>query len=149
LTIIILGTAILFRGVKEKIEFNKIVGQVIFLDKKYKDLPNRDFEKYRYLKIDSYSQVFEIFIGKDFGDFKPEFENIDKIQLGDKIEIFFDKDGKENEEEISRLIQYIDINNIPYYKRGSKDKIGGIILTSIGIALLLTISILKRTDKIE
>lgn len=41
------------------------------------------------LKVKGYPKTFELFIGKDFGDFSPEFEKIDDLKLGDKIDVFF------------------------------------------------------------
>ena len=98
---------------------------------------------------DKYQKVFEIFIGKDFGDFKPSFEQIDLLRLGDKIEIYFDVDQKETDGRLNRLIQYIDKDSTPYYIRGNKDKIFGIGFVSFGLISILTLLILKQKDKIE
>jgi len=149
ITIITLSSYIFFRGIKEKKDFNKISGKVVYCDNSFEDLPNRDFGKYRYLKINNFQSMFQIFIGKDFGDFKPALELIDSIRIGDEIEIYFDTTEMESDPRINNLIQYIDKDSIPYYIRGNHDKIFGTILFSIGVIIFLTLLILKRQKKIE
>ena len=65
ITILLLGSGILFRGTKDKSDFEQITGIIKYLDKKYQEFPNRHQGKYRYLLIDSYPKIFEIFIGKE------------------------------------------------------------------------------------
>lgn len=149
ITITVLGSYIFLRGVKEKKDFNKLIGQVSYLDKNYEELPIRHIGKFRYLQVDNYHRVFEIFIGKDFGDFKPSFEQIDLLRLGDKIEIYYDVSEKETDGRLNCLVQYIDKDSTPYYIRGNIDKILGIVIVSFGLISILTLLILKQKDKIE
>lgn len=149
ITIITLSSYIFFRGIKEKKDFNKISGIVVYNDNSFEDWPNRDFGKYRYLKIDNFQSMFQIFIGKDFGDFKPELELIDSLRIGDQIDIYYDTNEMESDSRINNLIQYIDKDSTPYFIKGNQDKIFGIILFVIGIVVLLTLLILKRQNKIE
>ena len=146
--IIVLGLFILIRGTKEKTEFQNITGRITYLNKTFEELPNRNQGKYRYLSIDSYSKVFELFIGKDFGDFKPKYEKIDDLKIGDNIVVYFDVDLNETDVRLNRLLQFIDKDGQPYFIRGSKDKTGGYFFIIIGILLSGLIIYLKKIGKI-
>jgi hypothetical protein len=148
ITIIILGSFILVRGIKEKSDFHRISGRITYLGKVYEELPNRDKGKYRYLLIDTYPKMFELFIGKDFGDFKPKYERIDSLKPGDDILVYYDEDSKETDIRLNRLIQFIDKEDKPYFIRGSKDKNFGFFLIGIGILLGGIIFYLNKTGKI-
>jgi hypothetical protein len=148
ITIIILGSFILIRGRKEKSDFHHIAGKITYLGKVYEELPKRDKGKYRYLSIDTYPKMFEIFIGKGYGDFKPRLERIKELKPGDDIIVYFDVDSKETDFRLNRLIQFIDKDGKPYFIRGTKDKNFGFFLISIGILLGIWILYLNRTGKI-
>ncbi|MDQ8006408.1 MAG: hypothetical protein REI64_16515 [Pedobacter sp.] len=148
ITVIVLSCFGIIRGTKTEKEFDKVSGKITYIGKHYKELPNRNFGKYRYIKLDVSEQIFEIFIGKDFGDFKPSFEKIDGLKVDDTINIYFDIDPSETEN-INRLVQFIFKNEVPYFKRGSIDKYIGITLLAIGILSFLLLAILKYKDKID
>lgn len=149
LTITSISSYVLLRGMKGKEDFKKVSGVVIYFDKFYDDLPHHGFGKYRYLKIDNFETTFEIFVGKDFGDFKPLLERVDSLRIGDQIDVYYDSNEKESGTNVNGLIQYIDKSSIPYYKKGNQDKILGLSMFTIGIIGLLTLLILKHKDKIE
>lgn len=148
ITILILGSIVLIRGTKDKTEFHQMTGKIVFIDKTFEELPLRHIGKYRYLSIDNYPKVFSIFVGKDFGDFKPYLEKIDDLEVGDEIVVYFDEDTQETDNRLNRLIQYIDKNGEPYFMRGSKDKNGGYFFIGLGIILGGFIIYLKKAGKI-
>ncbi len=148
ITILILGSIIMIRGTKDKTEFNQLTGRIVFLDKTFEELPLRHIGKFRYLLIDNYSKVFTIFVGKDFGDFKPHLEKIDDLKVGDEIVVYFDEDPKETDNRLNRLIQFIDKDGKPYFMRGCKDKNGGYFFIGLGILLGGLIIYLKKVGKI-
>lgn len=148
ITILVLGSLILIRGTKEKTEFPHISGKIIYKGKVYEELPKSDKGKYRYLNIDTYPKMFEIFVGKDRGDFKPDYEQIDSLRKGDTIEIYFDIDPTETDIRLNRLIQFIDKDGKPYYIRGSKDKYGGYFIIGLGILLGAVLVYLKKTGRV-
>ena len=147
-TIFILGCIILIRGVKDKHEFHQLTGKIVFVGRTFEELPLRHAGKYRYLSIDNYPKIFTIFVGKDFGDFKPHLERIDDLKVGDEIVLYFDEDEKETDKRLNRLIQYIDKNGKPYFMRGSKDKNGGYIFIGLGIILGGWVIYLKKAGKV-
>ena len=75
--IISVSTYCLSRSEKPKEEFIKVEGVITYLKNSYKQFPARSSTKFRYLMIDKSERVFEIFIGKEAGDFKPDLEKID------------------------------------------------------------------------
>lgn len=149
LTIIGISSYVLLRGMKEKEDFKRVTGVVVYFDKFYDDLPHHGFGKYRYLKIDNFETTFEIFVGKDFGDFKPLLERVDSLRIGDQIDIYYDSNEKESGANVNRLVQYIDKSSIPYFEKGNQDKMLGLSMFTIGIIGLLTLLTLKHKDKIE
>jgi hypothetical protein len=146
ITIIALASVILARGKKEKNEFHCLAGTITAIEKSYQELPIRHQGKYRYLTLDKYQKVFEIFIGKDPGDFKPALEKIDELKIGDNILVYFDEDPSDTR--INRLIQFIDKDSSPYYTRGSHDKMFGYILIATGLMIGILLLVLKDTGKI-
>ena len=84
LTVLVLAFFVIYRSAREKEAFYSTEGSIVFLDSTYNDLPLRDMGKYRYLKVDSYPKVFELFTGSDPGDFSPKYEklNTSKWALG-------------------------------------------------------------------
>lgn len=148
ITIIAIGLAILIRGTKGKGEFQSIEGNITYLDKTYKELPNRHQGKYRYLTLDNYPKTFELFVGKDLGDFKPQYERIDDLRTGDKIVVYFDENSNESDARLNRLTQFIDKDGQPFFIRGSIDKTGGYFFIIIGILLGGLLFYLKKIGKI-
>ena len=134
---------------KEKFEYEKITGQITYLDNQLGNLPVRDFGKYRYLQIDNYKYPFEIFVGSESGDFKPKFEQIDKLELGNTVTIYFYQTDNSVKENINRFVQFIDKENISYFERGNSSKtIGGVII-SICVLLLIGGVVLWKMRKID
>lgn len=125
-----------------------VQGKITYLDVTYQDYPNRDKGKYRYIQLNNYSRTFELFVGKDAGDFKPKMERVDSLQLGDIVTVYFDDRLNDQGDPINRLVYFIDKENKPFFVKGSWEKglawfLVGLSLT--GIAILV---ILKRKGKI-
>ncbi len=148
ITIIALSAFLLVRGKKEKSEFQNITGTIISLEKTFQELPLRDQGKFRYLIIDTYQKAFEIFVGKDPGDFKPEFEKIDNLRVGDKISVYYDENLKYPDARINRHLQFLDKDSSPYFIRGSQDKIFGYGLLAFGIIMGIILLVLKNKGTI-
>jgi hypothetical protein len=134
---------------KGKLEYEKNTGQITYLDKQLGNLPVRDLGKYRYLKIDSYEYPFEIFVGNKSGDFKPNFEQIDKLKFGDTITVYYYQTSDVFKEEINRFVQFIDKENISYFERGNSKKTLGVVVISICVLLLISGVVLWKKRKIE
>src|ERR687897_450937 len=82
LTILVLGFGILTRGQKQKHEFYQVTGSITTIGQSFANDANRHEGKMRFLQVGNYPKVFEVFIGKDPGDFSPAFEKIDALKAG-------------------------------------------------------------------
>lgn len=90
-----------------------------------------------FLAIDSYERVFEMFVGTDEGDFSPRVNLLEKLGVGDKIDIYFEEDSQTEDEQINRLLQYLDKNGELLYLRSKADKyIGYFILGCSGLLIV-------------
>jgi len=134
---------------KEKSEYKKNTGQIIYLDKQLGNLPVRNMGKYRYLKINGYEYPFEIFVGNEPGDFKPRFEQIDKLILGDTVTVYFYQTNDVIKDGINRFVQFIDKNNISYFERGNSKNAFGFVVILMCVLLLICGIILWKMKKIE
>ena len=134
---------------KPKEQYEKLSGTITYIDKRLGALPNRDLGKYRYLKIDNYKYPLEIFIGKDAGDFKPKFEKIDSLKVGDAISIYHYSSDDTQNQGINRVIQFIEKNNVLYFERGDASKIIGISILALSIGLIIISLIALKMKKIK
>ncbi len=129
-----ISIGIIYKNSLNKNELISSTGAITFLEKKYKEWPLRDYEKYKYIQIDSYDLPFEIFNGKDFMDFKPKICAIDELKPGDTVTIYYSK--KESKKNINQSLCYIDKEGKTYYERSSQGMVVGIfcLLSSILLA---------------
>ncbi len=148
--IIILSCMMIYRGDKEKSQYNHLTGKITFLDDNYDEYPFRNAGKYRYLRIDTYPKTFEIFVGKDKGDFNPDYENLDALKLNDEIQIYFENPFFfiKADPKIDKLIQFIEMEDQSYYIRGDSDRIIGYFCLSASLLMLILIFELKRRGTI-
>jgi len=149
IVVLVLSASIFIRGTKNKTDFETIKGRIVSLEKSNPNGKSRNEGKYRYLRIDGYPKTFVLFIGKDPGDLKPEFERIDDLKQGDIVDIYYDETFRQKNSDFNKLTQYIDKDGKSYFIRGSMDKIMGAILFSAGILLLLFSVYLKKVGKIR
>jgi hypothetical protein len=146
--VIFLGCLIFARAGKSKSEFQKVTGRLISIEKTSKSLPNQDTAKMRYLLIDNHPKIFQIFIGKEFGDFKPKFEKIDSLRANDDITIYFDENFKTQNDPINRLTYFIDRGQETIFIKGDWEKNAGIFLIGLCVAIIVILIILKQKGKI-
>jgi hypothetical protein len=127
---------------------SQVTGPLLAIKMELPDHPDRHVGKLRYLKIGGYSKYFEVFVGKDFGDFSPAYERIDSLIISDPLTVYYSEDhisDKSTDDDlINRDTQFIDKKNQPYFVRGSKDKYGSCFFMSVGICLIVTLLILEK-----
>ncbi len=117
-------------------------------DSSNKSFQNKESSKFRYLRLDNFSKTFQLFIGKGSGDFKPEFEKIDALKIGDSVTIYFDENFKTKEDSINRLTYFIDKGNEAFFIKGGFEKYVAYFIIGIAIIFILTLIILKKKGKI-
>jgi hypothetical protein len=139
------GLFVINKGLKNKDSFNKISGKVILLENNYMDIDERHVGKQKFIQIDNYEEVFNVFNGKDFGDFKPDLDKLTELKIGDEVEIYFSFNPIETKKEpVNRHTQFIYKNNIPLYIKGSADRPLGIFFIASGIGFLVFAMVLNR-----
>jgi hypothetical protein len=123
---------------KDKKEFQKITGTVDFISMKYLDLPYRDFTKFRYIKIMEYEKPFEIFVGKDPGDFTPALDKIDSVKRGDILTFYFRKENFETTDPpVNRLAYYIDKGSTPVFIFSPSQFYLALVVLSLSIIIII------------
>jgi len=146
---IISSVIIINRGTKPKEEYTKIEGKIAFINKQLGDLPNRDLGKYRYIKIDNYPYAFELFIGKESGDFKPKYENVDCLSLNDTVSIYCYETNETQKIGVNRYAQFIEKKDKLYFERGDSSKIIGLSIMTISVLMIIVCFVLMKQGKIK
>ena len=145
LILIVLSSLITIRGFKNKTDFEMVRGKVEYLhcgdfgtDCKYSNV--------RYLKVDTYSKEFRIFIGKETGDITPKFEQLDSLKAGDVINVYYDENFLQSSKKANKLVQYIDKDSKPYFIKGHFDGLIGLILFFVGLSLFIYLARKKQNN---
>lgn len=141
ISIVFILLALLFlylinRDSKEKNSYEAVTGRIIYYGKSLNIRPNEEAAKQRHLEIDAYPLPFDIFIGKDFGDFKPKFEQVDKLKIGDTITVYFYETNQDFNDGINRNLQYIDKGDESYFERGSSKNAFGYGMIGFCLAMI-------------
>ena len=152
LIILIFGIYLSTRGTKEKDEFEKITGKIDYFDKTFEEINYRNKGDHRFIHVENAPIIFDLFIGKETGDFSPKFEKLDDLNIGDEITVYFDPKTpfqKNSDPRINKTVQFIDKDKEAFFIRGNKDKYGGYAAIAFGIAMSIVLLILKRSGKIR
>ncbi|HEY1032074.1 MAG TPA: hypothetical protein VGD89_09885 [Flavipsychrobacter sp.] len=128
-----LGIFVIVNNSKDKAEYDKHTGTVEYLAKEYQNLPIRHKGEYRYLKIDTYPYVFEIYEPNS----KPTDKRIDDLKVGDTIDIYCYETTNTQNEGLNRFTQFIDKDEQPYFVRSAFQKQLGFVL--VGLCFLMNI----------
>lgn len=139
---------LMIRGTKDKTGFEHVTGHLISINSAFQELTHGNNQKFRYLILDNYAKAFEIFVGKDWGDFKPKYERIDELNKGDLIDVYFDPSIHEDDSRISKLVQFIDKSGQPYFIRGDSDKTMGAVGLVFSVLFAALLFYLKQLGKI-
>lgn len=133
---------------KPKNYYSKVTGTLVSVENYNDNYPGNDTLKFRYLLIDNYPKPFELYIGKGAGDFKPKFENIDNLKIGDILTIYFSESYKTQRRPVNNRVFFIDKGQVPFFIEGNSKKnlIYGII--AFCAVFILIIIILKVSGKI-
>ena len=147
LLVIFAGLFFYYKSLKSKTDHEIVKGKIDYLDTKFENLKPRD---HRFIHLIGYDQTFDIFVGKEKGDFSPEFEQIDKLKIGDDIIVYHSETMKfqNKDKRVNRHVEYIDKDNIPYFIEGNSNKSFAIFFIGLGLILMSTLVILKMNKKI-
>ena len=128
-----LGIFVIVNSSKEKSDYDKSTGTIEYFDKEFQNLPTRHKGDFRYLKVDSYPYLFEIY--------EPNSEQtknkIDDIKVGDKIDIYYYETPDTRNIRLNRFTQFIDKEGQPYFIRNGFQKQLGFVI--VGLCILINI----------
>jgi len=146
------GMYLSIRGSKEKTEFPQVTGKIDYFDKTFQEINYRNKGNHRFIHIVDSPIMFDVFVGKETGDFSPQFEQLDKLAIGDEIIVYHA--GKtplqrNSDVRFNKTVQFVDKDGVAYFIRGSKDKYGGYLFIGLGGLLAILILILKKFGKIK
>lgn len=131
---------LLFQDTKEKSDYKQVTGSVFYFSDKYGTLPSRDLGKYRYLQIEGYPYVFEIYFdGVD--------NKLNELKLGDLVTAYYYETGNTHKESINRFLQFIDKEGMEIYKRNSVMPTLGAVLIGLCVAFSILSYVLYRKGK--
>jgi hypothetical protein len=132
---------IILNNSKDKVEYDKSIGAIEYLDIEYQNLPSRNKGAYRYLKIDSYPYLFEIYEPNS----KPSDKTIDDLKVGDIIEIYYYEIPETRNIGLNRFTQFIDSNGQSYFIRnGFQEQIGYALIVLCVLITLMALVFWKK-----
>ncbi len=130
-----IGIFVIVNNSKEKTDYNKVSGTIEYLGKDYQNLPIRHKGDFRYLKVDTYPYMFEIYEPNSM----PTEKTIDNLSIGDAIDVYYYETSNTRTEGINRYTQFIDKDKQPHFIRNGFQKQLGYIL--IGLCILMNIGV--------
>lgn len=118
---------------KEWTGYKKISGNIDYLDQQYGAWPNRDHGAYRYLKIDTWPEVFEIYGPNG----RPTDKVLDDLKMGEWIDIYFNAQLPNSGDGLNRHVQGVAKADVPYFIAGDFQKKLGILLAGLGACVIV------------
>jgi hypothetical protein len=143
--ICLFGLYLFQRGLKEKKDFLHYRGQIVYYSALFPAFQYRAGEKY--LQIDSYNRVFNLF-DQGVNSDSLYFFKTDEISLGDTIDIYFDENSFEKEQRVNLGMVAIDKNDKPIFVHIRSDKAAGIGFIIVGIGIMIGLIILRAKNLI-
>ena len=137
----------LHKNAQEKSAYDSITGKIMMLEQRYDKWPIRNVGKFRYLGIEGYPYVFEIFVGNEPGDFSPEFEQIDSLRVGDVVSIYYYETNDTRADRLNRFAKFIDKGSKSYYEDGDSGLTIGIVMVILMVVLVAGSWVLWKRGK--
>lgn len=133
LIVLTIGIFVLTNNSKEKDEYEKTSGFIEYFEKEFENLPNRHKGDYRYLKVNTYPYLFEIYEPNS-----AETERmIDDLKVGDEIDVYFYETADTRSIGLNRFVQFIDKEKQPYFIRSGFQKQLGYVLIALSALMNL------------
>ncbi len=122
----------------DRADCNVARGKIVHLANSYANIPKND--KMRYLKIDCYPAIFEVFVGNEAMDFSPKLNKLDNLKVGDNVVTYFGEHLVEyNGTTCNRRLFYLDKDDKCYFEYGKKISYYFIITScTLMIGLIMT-----------
>ncbi len=126
---------------KDKSDYIQTTGRITYLSPRYEELPNRDYDKYRYLGIDTYRYVFEIYADE-------QGASIDSLNVGNTVTAYYYETQYTQEDKVNRYLKYLDSGSKTVYKKGNIIQTVGAVVICMCILLNLITYLLYQNGKI-
>lgn len=145
--ILLIGSFLMYRTERPKEEYYVLKGKITYLENtigSYKARGNK------YIQIENNPTIFDIFIGKESGDFSPKLDKTDELKLNDEVTIYYSSTSTQkqfSEIPLNNSIQFIEKENKLYFHEGTKNKIAAYIVLTAGVLFLIIISIVILRKK--
>ncbi len=140
-----LGIFVTISNSKEKLEYEKASGTIEYYDKEFQNLPTRNKGDFRYLKIDSYPYLFEIYEPNS----EPIEKSIDDLMIGDKVDIYYYENSDTRDVGINRFAQFIDKEGEPFFVRNGFQKQLGYVVIGLSVLLNIMAFVLWKKGKLK
>lgn len=144
----LMSVYLFYTAVKSKLAFPSIKGVVESIGNKSSIYPNKNPDKYRYLKLEGFPKPFEIFVGKEAGDFTPALDKLDSIKPGDTLVIYYDDNPLVKNAPVNRMAFFIDRGKEPVFVKGSWGKYIAYFIAAVSVLTLVWVVRLWKKGKI-
>lgn len=146
-SIIVLGLGIFVtvNNSKDKTEYDKSTGIIEYYDKEFQNLPTRHKGDFRYLKIDSYPYLFEIYEPNS----EPTEKTIDELTVGNEIDIYYYETSDTRNIGLNRFTLFIDKDGQPYFIRSGFQKQLGFVIIGLSVLLNIMAFVLWKKGKLK
>jgi hypothetical protein len=134
---------------KDKTSFHNITGPIEFVSSRYLDLPKRDTTKFRYIKLRGYENPFEVFVGKDLGDFKPALDKTELLKRGETLTVYYEEDVVHTSgTPVNRHAYYMDLGTLPVFVSSPSQVYLAWFLMGVSILVIVIVLIGKWKGKL-
>jgi hypothetical protein len=133
-------TYVILLNSKEKIDYQKLSGSIVYLDKQFGEYPNRNLGKYRYLKLNTYPYIFEIYSDE-------QSSRIDSLKIGEIVDVYYYEINNTHSEQINRFLQYLEKGDKIFFKRGNSNNIAGFVVMGLSVLLIVGSFVLYKKGK--
>jgi hypothetical protein len=125
---------------RDKNEYTKTTGRIVYLEETLGELPVRDKGKYRYLELDNYPYVFEIYTDE-------QSSRMDSLKLDDTVTAYYYETDDTRKTGLSRFLRFLDKNGKPVYTTGNFYMVMGAAVIAICLLLNVMTFILYKKGK--
>lgn len=138
LLFVIMGAYLITRSDYPREAFIHQKGTIAYLSQVHPLKPDSEPRlKDVYLVLKEYQRIFVLFTGTDPSDFSPRINRLDELNVGDKIDIYYDETAQTSTRKVNNLLQYLDKNGELYYLRSRADKYIGYVILGCSVLLLI------------
>lgn len=145
--ILLIGSFLMYRTTRPKEEYYILKGKISYLENTIGTYKPRAT---KYIKIENSPTMFDIFVGKESGDFSPELDKTDELKLNDEVTLYYSSTSTQKQYgniPLNNSIQFIEKENELYFHEGTKNKIAAYIVLTAGVLFLIIILIVILRKK--